>query len=475
MFDPPFTEEDFTSSHLETIRSSPNCCGYAEFNSLGVWELTQYSAVLLMELDTRLMRPVPEMFRCIAQGYDFIGASGVWSPLNGGVFALRPSKEVLHNMKIALKTANYSTSSGYAGTGFPPPHHPRAKTGFAYSTNQGFLHWFFLHGSLAGKSVALRKAALVDMCVYNFQKAENVVDMPRQWCVDAGSKPQERAKILHKYAGYELLVQNRLQEATAPREAVPGFEDVKLSSSFAPQSLSSDFVSPKRRSDPQKENLKAVRPPASLQRALDMYEHAYEQEKLHQKQRFLGVRFGQDPPDALVIQEILFDIKPDVIIETGTNSGGSALYMSFLMEAINPDCKIITLDLQPLDYWHAKWHQAVDPRDSIYWKRRVTQLVGSSVSPEIAEKVHKMVGNAPKVLVSLDSHHAYGHVVKEIELYSPLVTVGSYMIVQDTKLGEPMKAADEFVAKQKGAWRNDERREYLIFTQHRNGWLQRLR
>ena len=65
----------------------------------------------------------------------------------------------------------------------------------------------------------------------------------------------------------------------------------------------------------------------------------------------MGVRIGQDPFDALVIQEMLHDVKPDLIIETGTNSGGGALYMAVMMEAINPACKIFTMDTTPIEAW----------------------------------------------------------------------------------------------------------------------------
>ena len=63
------------------------------------------------------------------------------------------------------------------------------------------------------------------------------------------------------------------------------------------------------------------------------------------------MRFGQDPMDVLVLQEIIFDTRPDLIVETGTNSGGSALYYSFLLEAINPVAKIVTVDPLPVSFW----------------------------------------------------------------------------------------------------------------------------
>ena len=85
----------------------------------------------------------------------------------------------------------------------------------------------------------------------------------------------------------------------------------------------------------------------------------YEEHHLHQQQTFLGARFGQNPFDALVLQEILWAVKPDLIVETGTNSGGSTLYYAFLLEAINPTGKI-TMDMDGRR-WHGQWQQEVDP------------------------------------------------------------------------------------------------------------------
>ena len=71
----------------------------------------------------------------------------------------------------------------------------------------------------------------------------------------------------------------------------------------------------------------------------------------------LGVRFGQPPFDAIVMQELLYDVQPDLIIETGSNAGGSALYYSWLMKFINPNCRIVTIEAQGLEYWRSHWNQ----------------------------------------------------------------------------------------------------------------------
>ena len=83
----------------------------------------------------------------------------------------------------------------------------------------------------------------------------------------------------------------------------------------------------------------------------ETYGRVYEALKLHQEQTFLGVRFGQNPSDAQVIQEIVSEVKPALIIETGTNTGGSALWLSVLLEAVRPSAKIVTIDQTHIEEW----------------------------------------------------------------------------------------------------------------------------
>ena len=82
-----------------------------------------------------------------------------------------------------------------------------------------------------------------------------------------------------------------------------------------------------------------------------------------------------------------------MIIETGTNSGGSALYFSFLLEAVNPSARVATVDMVSMSNWHGKWGEAVDPRDWRFW-RRVVALEGSSLSPDNLAQMRAMAANA---------------------------------------------------------------------------------
>jgi len=222
-------------------------------------------------------------------------------------------------------------------------------------------------------------------------------------------------------------------------------------------------------------------------RILHDFQWVYENNRVHQRQRFLGVRIGQDPFDAFVIQEMLHDVKPDLIIETGTNSGGCALYMAVLMEAINPGCKIFTIDTVEIDEWMKKFKNPsdrardgdddlgfVDPRDNVFWKRRVTQAVGKSTDRRILRQLKQdFVSKAKKVLVVLDSDHSSGTVLSELINYAPFVSLGSYILVEDTWQRHPLFAAEKFLEKYGREFVVDRSREHLLWSQHKGGFLKR--
>ena len=210
---------------------------------------------------------------------------------------------------------------------------------------------------------------------------------------------------------------------------------------------------------------------------LDAFQKLYERHKLHQRQRFLGVRFGQDPFDAIAIQEVLVDVRPDLIIESGSNSGGSALWLSHLMEQIRPECRIVTIEAAKggIDYWHAHWRQSVDPRTRPLWQKRVTAINGFSTDLGIVRRIDtEFTRQASTVLVILDSDHNESTVHAELSLYSGMVTVGSYVIVEDTWIEGARRATRAF-ASTHDDFIVDSKREHLLFSQHRGGYLRRTR
>jgi cephalosporin hydroxylase len=138
-----------------------------------------------------------------------------------------------------------------------------------------------------------------------------------------------------------------------------------------------------------------------------------------------GARTLKLPMDLWIFQEIIFETKPDVIVEAGTFQGGSALYMASLMDMIGKG-RVITIDIEEFP---------AKPRHD-----RITYLLGSSTSDEIVAKVRSLIGKDETVMVVLDSDHHAEHVLNELRIYGDMVTVGNYIIAEDTNVnGHPVK------------------------------------
>ena len=188
--------------------------------------------------------------------------------------------------------------------------------------------------------------------------------------------------------------------------------------------------------------------------------------------RWLGVQALQNPNDAWIHQEIIVEVKPDFIIETGTAKGGSAALWATILQQVNPDARVITIDIKD---------EAAEAKKLPIVKQYVEFWIGSSTDPEIISKVTKRV-QGRKVLIILDSDHSRDHVLAEMKAYAPLVSVGSYMIVQDTNLNGhpvyatfgpgPMEAVQEFLASNK-QFESDANAERLMLTYHPKGYLKR--
>lgn len=153
---------------------------------------------------------------------------------------------------------------------------------------------------------------------------------------------------------------------------------------------------------------------------------------------WLGRTVTKYPSDMVLAQEIIYDKKPDVIIETGTYYGGSASFYATVMGAMgNGD--VITIDTSGI----------MGPRHA-----RITYVKGKSTSPDVIESVRERV-KGKSVMVVLDSDHHKEHVLKEMEIYSDFVTPDQFMIVEDTHVNGnpirvnygpgPMEAVDEFM------------------------------
>lgn len=132
----------------------------------------------------------------------------------------------------------------------------------------------------------------------------------------------------------------------------------------------------------------------------------------------------QLPEDVLMMQELIFQVQPDLIIETGVAHGGSLVFSASILEVLKKGKVIgVDIDIRPNNRHAIESHPL---------SHRINLIEGSSISQEVITKVREAVKSKTKIMVFLDSNHTHEHVLQELRLYSPLVTNGSYLIVFDT-------------------------------------------
>ncbi len=169
---------------------------------------------------------------------------------------------------------------------------------------------------------------------------------------------------------------------------------------------------------------------------------------------WLGRPIIQLPEDMIRIQEVIYDIKPDVIIETGVAHGGSLIFYASLCAAIGKGRVVgVDIEIRPHNREQIEQHR-LSPMISLF--------EGSSIAPEIVQKIKNQIGSEEVVLVLLDSNHLKDHVLAELELYSPFVSKGSYIVACDGIMQQvvgaprtkdewlwdnPLSAIDEFLVK----------------------------
>jgi cephalosporin hydroxylase len=155
---------------------------------------------------------------------------------------------------------------------------------------------------------------------------------------------------------------------------------------------------------------------------------------------WLGRPIIQFPADIVAFQEVVWKVKPDLIVETGIAHGGSLILSASLLALIDyceaaaagqvldpakPKRKVLGVDIDIRAHNRA----AIDAHPL---RSRIEMIQGSSIAPEIAAQVHARAQGAGRVLVALDSNHTHAHVLEELKLYAPLAAPGSYCIVFDT-------------------------------------------
>ena len=139
---------------------------------------------------------------------------------------------------------------------------------------------------------------------------------------------------------------------------------------------------------------------------------------------WMGRPIIQYPQDMIAMQEIIWEIKPDYIIETGIAHGGSLIYYASLLELIGHG-EVIGIDIDIRE--HNRKEIEAHPM-----MKRIKMLQGSSIDKLKVEEIKTLIGDNKKIIVCLDSNHTHEHVMSELELYSPFVSFGSYIVVFDT-------------------------------------------
>jgi cephalosporin hydroxylase len=140
---------------------------------------------------------------------------------------------------------------------------------------------------------------------------------------------------------------------------------------------------------------------------------------------WLGRPVIQLPQDLIAVQELIWQIRPDLIVETGIAHGGSLIYSASLLEILGGDGLVVGVDVEI----RAHNRREIERHPLA---RRIRLIEGSSTDAAVATAVREHARGRRAVMVMLDSDHAHAHVLKELQLYAPLVTRGSYLVVFDT-------------------------------------------
>ncbi|GFR52811.1 hypothetical protein Agub_g15433 [Astrephomene gubernaculifera] len=213
-------------------------------------------------------------------------------------------------------------------------------------------------------------------------------------------------------------------------------------------------------------------------RVVFLFDLLYEQEHAFKRQHWLGAVVQQNPFDMYAIMDIIHTTQPDLVVETGTANGGSALMWASMLELTRPGSgRVITIDVNAPERESWAGVNAKDPTKNPLWAKYVTFLKGSSLDPGVLSTVRSAASSAARVVVLLDSDHTEHHVEMEASAYCPLVSPGSYCIVQDTKLsrfssvGGPLPGIRKFLAKHPEFSIDRDREPF--YTQHVGGYLRK--
>jgi cephalosporin hydroxylase len=177
------------------------------------------------------------------------------------------------------------------------------------------------------------------------------------------------------------------------------------------------------------QNIAAQRRDADVQALSRLWMRLTAQSKYSYNFRWLGRPIIQFPQDMVAIQELIWDIKPQVIVETGIAHGGSLIFHASILELLGGAREVIGVDID------IRAHNRAEI-EAHPLAKRITMFQGSSIDPGIVEQVKSRIAGRGPVLVILDSNHTHDHVLAELQAYSPLVGRGSHLVVFDTLIDD---------------------------------------
>jgi cephalosporin hydroxylase len=186
------------------------------------------------------------------------------------------------------------------------------------------------------------------------------------------------------------------------------------------------------------------------------------------KATWLGAQALKNPLDLWIYQEIVFETRPGLIVETGTYRGGSALFLATLCDLLG-EGEVVSIDIELA-------------RDDYPAHPRITYLAGrSSTDPAVVAEVRERAAGR-RVFVVLDSDHSQAHVEAELDAYAPIVPVGCYMVAEDSNIGRirkdlmpgPLEAVEAFL-RRSDQFEIDRDREKFLITFNPGGYLRRVR
>lgn len=147
---------------------------------------------------------------------------------------------------------------------------------------------------------------------------------------------------------------------------------------------------------------------------------------------WMGRPIIQYPQDVLAMQELIWKVKPDLIIETGIAHGGSLIFYASMLKLLNNKGMVIGIDIEIRDH-----NRKEIEKHAMY--DYIQMIEGSSIENQVVQQVRSLAQEKKRVMVVLDSCHTHEHVKSELELYAPFVTKGSYIIVFDTIVNDMLQ------------------------------------